>query len=31
VLNGAVVISESGVLAPRLPLVVTRIDSHDLT
>lgn len=30
-LNGAVVISTDGVLAPRLPLVVTRIDSHDLT
>ena len=30
-LKGAVVISESGALAPRLPLVVARIDSHDLT
>jgi thymidine phosphorylase len=30
-LNGAVVISTDGFVAPRLPLVVTRIDSHDLT
>jgi len=30
-LNGAVVISRDGFVAPRLPLVVTRIDSHDLT
>jgi thymidine phosphorylase len=30
-LKGAVVISESGAIAPRLPLVVARIDSHDLT
>jgi thymidine phosphorylase len=30
-LKGAVVISESGAVAPRLPLVVARIDSHDLT
>ena len=30
-LKGAVVISESGATAPRLPLVVARIDSHDLT
>ncbi len=30
-LHGAVVISTDGFVAPRLPLVVTRIDSHDLT
>mgnify|MGYP001481624615 FL=1 len=30
-LHGAVVISADGSVAPRLPLVVTRIDSHDLT
>jgi thymidine phosphorylase len=30
-LNGAVVISTDGFVAPHLPLVVTRIDSHDLT
>ena len=30
-LKGAVDISESGAIAPRLPLVVARIDSHDLT
>ena len=30
-LHGAVMISTDGFVAPRLPLVVTRIDSHDLT
>jgi thymidine phosphorylase len=30
-LDGAVEISTDGFVAPRLPLVVTRIDSHDLT
>ncbi len=30
-LHGAVAISADGSVAPRLPLVVTRIDSHDLT
>ena len=30
-LHGAVMISIDGFVAPRLPLVVTRIDSHDLT
>ena len=30
-LHGAVIISTDGFVAPRLPLVVTRIDSHDLT
>ena len=30
-LDGAVEISTDGFVAPRLPLVMTRIDSHDLT